>query len=130
MSKTHADLLAEVQERLNKQRRVERAILRPDFVEAFGTACEPAKAKAEELVAACDSDGINRWVQEQTRPEYGTMTLRDLRKIGQELGVPYYNNLPKASLLSEIVSHEQARQAARDNLAARSDGSYPANRTA
>jgi len=107
---TYANLLCEVQDRVNRQRQMERLISRTDFVEAFERAAETARITVYGLVAACNREGVLRWVREQLTKEYGECSLRELRRIGQRLGIPRYNNLPKELLLSEIVNAE-ARKA-------------------
>lgn len=113
--KTYATLLIEVQDRVNRQRAIERVIARPDFVEAYERACQSCRSHVETLIVGCDREGVVRWIREQVSREYGELSLRELRRIGQKLGVPRYNNLSKDLLLSEIVNRAEEKARGSEN---------------
>lgn len=111
--KTYATLLVEVQDRVNRQRQIERIVARTDFVEAYERADEAYRSKVEALIVACDREGVVRWMREPKG--HGERSLRELRRMGQRLGVPRYNNLPKDQLLSEIARVRPKQEAVEEH---------------
>ena len=98
-------LRRESRDRANHARAVYRVVAGEAFEDAYLAAGDDAVAA---MVASGDKDGLERWLHARTAGDgFGALTLRELRGVGQKLGVPSYNHLPKASLLSEIVNASQ-----------------------
>ena len=87
-----------------RSRAVDRLVSSDDFDDAYSPADTDARLAAAELIRSSDRDGLEDWLRLH-RPVRGheDMTLRELRAVGQQLGIRSYNHLPKAILLSEIV---------------------------
>jgi hypothetical protein len=97
------------------------------FQDAYAAAPPEARAVAALLVRRLDHPGLWDWLRRRHRraPDPAAMTARELRRLGQRLGVPRYNQLPKALLLSEIV-HAQKRRREAAQEAPRRDAAEPA----
>lgn len=91
-------------------RSIERLILSDHFAEVFLNASDSAKDEVVLYIDSLDKAGINKWLYNQVLSEYSDKSIRFLRKRAQCLGVPSYYNLPKASLLSEILKYEELRR--------------------
>jgi hypothetical protein len=102
------DLRCEIRDRTLAFRCIERIIATEQFEEAYRKAKPICKEEVEGFIKAGDRDKLECWVRKQLNAEYGEMTIRELRRIAQRFGVPLYNRLPKASLLSEITHYAKA----------------------
>ena len=100
-------LRRESRDRANRARATSRLVSGEAFEEAYAAASDADADALVLLLQADDRDGIEQWLKSRQANEVGAMTLRELRTLGQKLGVRSYNHLPKASLLSEIVNAQK-----------------------
>lgn len=110
------DLANEVHKRFLILRSIDRTIITPTFKTLFAKASESDKLKVQELINAIDGEGFESWIKRQAQAEYSAMTVRDLRKLGQRLGIPYYNQITRPQLLSEITKHESAKESSNGRI--------------
>jgi hypothetical protein len=97
-------LRRESRDRANLARAVSRLVASEAFAEAFDRDGDDAEAVTA-MVRSLDKEGLECWMRRRVvGREVGALSLRELRAVGQKLGVRSYNRLPKASLLSEIVN--------------------------
>lgn len=90
-----------------KKRRTLRLVESPRFREMFSGLDEVARKLVEELVLKDDIDSLDAWIVKARNAGYAEMSVRQLRCQGQRLGVPHYQVLGKAILLSEIIKYEK-----------------------
>lgn len=76
------------------------------FLEAYELATEAEKATIAEYVEKGDQKELTKLLRAIVCKDIGNMTIRQLRKVAQDYGIPRYNFLPKAVLLSEIKRRE------------------------
>lgn len=100
-------LRRESRDRANLARAAYRLVASEAFEEAYAAADDAQAATLVLLVQANDKEGIECRLKARRDDEVGALSLRELRTLGQKLGVRSYNRLPKASLLSEIVNAQK-----------------------
>ena len=123
---TGRDLRLESHDTACRARATAHAVGTEAFQAAYESAPPEARAAAALLARRLDHRGLWDWLRRHRRaPDPATMTVRELRRLGQQLGVPRYNQLPKALLLSEIV-HAQKRRREAAQEAPRRDAAEPA----
>lgn len=88
-------------------RSIERITSMEEFGVAYDKASPAQRAEVIQLINGCNKDGLVRWLDIATRPDYDSLSLRELRIMGQRCGVPYYSRLSKAMLLSEITRYRR-----------------------
>lgn len=113
-----------------RARAVSRLVWSDEFAAAYARASDDGRAAAARLIRSSDRAGLDAWVSRQRGAgtggaDPGTLTLRELRALGQRLGVRRYNQLPKAQLLSEIA-HATKRRGTEAPEDPRPDAAAPA----
>lgn len=104
-------LRRESRDQANHARATYRLITSEAFEDAYETASDDAAERVIAMVRSNDKEGVERWLKRtKDGVEVGALSLRELRSLGQKLGVRSYNRLPKASLLSEIVNATTAQR--------------------
>ena len=72
--------------------------------------CDYDELKAVEgFVLQNDPDGLMRFLRGINRKCASEMSITELRAVARRLKIPYYNELPKSSLLSEVLKREDER---------------------
>ncbi len=81
------------------------------FRKAFDAANEAGKDVALKLINDGDKDGLCQWIKVQlhTQKAVECLSIRELRQLGQQLGVRHYNVLPKGRLIHEIKLHQKGQ---------------------
>lgn len=103
-----SQLLENLNESIASRRRTLRLIETPRFQFAYQKASPGAKLKVATLVSNDNQEGIEDWLCDQLHQEYTEMSSRELRDLGRQFGIKYYAQLPKATLLSEIIAHAKS----------------------
>lgn len=113
MPQTNLDLRREAHDRVCRARAVARLVDSDDFTIAYTRAVSSDRAIASDLIRELNKDGLHDWIVAMLPAKDNSgKTLRELRIVGQRLGIRNYHMLPKAILLSEIA-HATTAKAAR-----------------
>lgn len=102
------ELLEDLNESIAARRRTLRTLETPRFQAAYKKASNERKKIILALVSKDDQDGIENWMREQLHEEYEAMSSRELRALGRQYGVAYYAQLPRATLVAEILAHAKS----------------------
>lgn len=93
-------------------RSIDRTINSDEFATAFEKADDLSREAVSGIVRNGNKAALEDWLRVARQTSHAEMSLRELRVVGQQLGVRHYNRLPKALLLSEIQNatkrHHQA----------------------
>ena|ERR1700733_12718629 len=92
-----------VHEKLLALRNIETLVILRDFELVFDSASEDQKVKARKCVDEYDLRSLRDWYKQRRLEMLGILSVRELRILGSQIGVPNYNKLTKPLLLSEIV---------------------------
>lgn len=105
MQRQLSELRSMVKNRLADLKSVDRLISQPTFKEHFDKVTEDERDKIACLVMNGASRCVRDWYKEKLigQRSLGEKTVLELRRIGQELHIEGYFNMPKAELLSEIA---------------------------
>lgn len=91
-------------------RAIDRMIGSEEFARLYSKCPEPDKIAAEQLTNSGDKDGLEAWMAARMSEfDIAALPIRELRQMGQKLGVCNYNRIPKALLISEIQNATQRR---------------------
>ena len=103
------ELAEEVAARVLLMRKLQRLVTSQKFLSVFEDLSSADKEEARAFILAGDVNGLNTFLIGKAERALGTLPIAILRARASQLGVPYYQKLPKALLLSEIQKHEEAR---------------------
>ena len=103
-----SELLENLNESIASRRRTLRLIETPRFQFAYQKASTASRLKAMALVSEDNQEGIEDWLCNQLQQQYTEMNSRELRDLGRKFGIKYYAQLPKATLLSEIIAYARS----------------------
>lgn len=116
LSQVQCDLAA----RVLAMRSIQRILTLVEFEEAYETATDEQRTQVNNCIDSVDRIGVERWLRNQRDTELASQSVTVLRRRAQSLGVPYYNRLSKAVLLSEITKYENQGSTGRPGSAGRS----------
>lgn len=102
MSTAIHDLRNELHNRSLAMRAIDRIVSTMEFEETYKRATKEDRVAISNMILNANKEGVEFWVRNQHQYEDGARNIRELRIIGQKLGIRLYNRLPKALLLSEI----------------------------
>ncbi len=76
----------------------------PDFEATYRKASEEQRCIVTAFIADGDKDAVQQWlaIQERDRTNIEELPVKELRKLAGSLGIPDYQYMTKASLLSSI----------------------------
>ena len=89
-------------DRMNRLRRIQRIINLPEFLDAWQTVTLQESQFVEALIALCQPDSLQTWLDHKCRKTFDEMTLVELRDIAKVHSIPYYASMNKATLIWEI----------------------------
>ena len=92
-------------------RAMHRIVSNPKFEQAFDASTTEERIAVFGFVKSGNRDAIIKWIQDKFADDYSAYSIRKLREVGREFGIPYCSRKDKQTLLSEIVSYEQRRLA-------------------
>jgi hypothetical protein len=75
-----------------------------EFAGTYAAAGDEDRAAAAALVLSGDRVGVEDWLRDRRSKDVSALSVKELRALAQGLGVRFYNQLPKALLLSEIAN--------------------------
>ena len=93
----------EVHQRLLNIRRIERLVLSKEFEIAYVRANEKAKQKVIEIIKQGSNEQLTKWIKFELEEGIGDYTIRQLRLIASQYGIPNYGVMLKSQLLSSIL---------------------------
>lgn len=96
--------------RLCKIRAIYRVVFSLKFELAFNRADSENKSKVETMISNQDAEELENWLKRQADRTIEELTMRELRSMGQRLGVKNYNNISKGLLIAEVRRLEYARK--------------------
>ncbi len=97
--------------RMLSARTINRIVESDDFRDYFLKSSELVQTTAEQFILNGDKDGLESWMHDR-RNEFdnAALSIKELRRIAQQLGVKGYNALPKALLLTGIEDVKKKRR--------------------
>lgn len=101
------DLFSNVTNKVLILRSIERIVKRPQFEAIYAAATENEKQKVNKYIEDGNKEGLLDWLHNQKRKLLGELSVATLRRKASILGIPFYNKMPKSTLLSEITRREQ-----------------------
>lgn len=96
------DCLTIVRNRLIMTRRIYQTISTERFESIFNALDSSSRAEIVLAINANDPVLLRSLLKKFSRVEVELMSIRELRLLGQKYGVPCYNNISKAALLTAI----------------------------
>ena len=99
-------LREEVHNRAMTFRTIENILLRPMFVRLWIDSTDAEKKTVEEIIKQGDRNRLNKWMENHPSVDLGEKPFRNLRRIGQKLGIENYSRLDRAQLIAAIIQKE------------------------
>lgn len=96
------DLRNELHNKACMIRSIDRIVNSVEFATAYEIAKLDDRVMVATMIRSGNKDGIEFWLRKERENDDGARPIRELRVIAQQLGIRFYNRLPKALLLSEI----------------------------
>lgn len=103
------------------RRRMLRLVGSVRFQIAYSKTAE--KAVVDTLIKTGNQDGLENWLDKDEG--YNSMTIRKLRELGRQYGVPYYAQISRTNLIAEISAHEKATNRGNNRPAQHDEGVNP-----
>jgi Rho termination factor-like protein len=98
---TLTELRSQVHHKLLNLRRVERIVSSVEFEVAYESCAN--KEDVTKLIKEDKVDDLNKWLKMEVEANVGEYTIRQLRSIASQHGVPKYSIKTKAELLMAIA---------------------------
>lgn len=106
--KVAADVKAVLHTRLLRTRSIIRIVESSQFERAYDGAVDEQRGVAQGIINNLDLKGLKQWLQRRLGEIVAVeeMSMRELRKLGQRLGVKQYYTLPRESLITALKQRE------------------------
>lgn len=127
MNRTAHDCKMDIHNRLLALRNMFTLVSTERFSELYDEVSEANRVRIWKAIESNDANELGKLIRDLSKVSLETMTMRDLRKIGQDYGIRGYNVLPKSSLLSAIYVRERVN--AQRNIGANEQAPAPSKDT-
>lgn len=95
-------------ERVLSARTIERIVESKEFEDYLRRSLSSGRLAAEQLITSGNKDGLDAWMAAcRNEFDFAALSIRELRQLGAKLGIPNFNRMSKAQLLSEIENATQ-----------------------